>query len=72
MFNSVFAAEYTNKTTGNGLGNDNVNGVYASGLNVYVATTGGLSFTTIPTPPSVSAPIFSLKDKPVMFSEELH
>ena len=37
---------FTNKTTADGLGSDNVYGVYADGLNVYAATNGGLSIST--------------------------
>ena len=38
---------FTNKTTGNsGLGSNSVQGVYASGSNIYAATTGGLSIST--------------------------
>ena len=37
---------FTNKTTANGLGNNAVQGVYASGSNIYAATTGGLSIST--------------------------
>ena len=38
--------DFTNKTTTNGLGNNIVNGVYASGSTVYAATAGGLSIST--------------------------
>jgi len=34
---------FVNKTTANGLGNNNVQGVYASGNNIYAATSGGVS-----------------------------
>ena len=37
---------YTNITTTNGLGNNIVRWVYASGSTVYAATTGGLSIST--------------------------
>ncbi|MCB0195436.1 MAG: choice-of-anchor D domain-containing protein [Anaerolineae bacterium] len=37
---------YINKTTGDGLGSDNVYGVYAEGSTVYAATRGGLSIST--------------------------
>jgi LPXTG-motif cell wall-anchored protein len=39
-------ANFTNKTTHNGLGNNDVFGVYAFGSNVYAATDGGLSIST--------------------------
>ena len=39
-------SSFTNKTTANGLGNNNVNGVYAVGSTVYAATNGGLSIST--------------------------
>ena len=49
---------FTNYTTANGLGANNVYGVYASGSSIYAATQGGLgistnggtSFTTTPPP----------------------
>jgi hypothetical protein len=37
---------FTNYTTTNGLGNNNVRGVYAIGSTVYAATQGGLSIST--------------------------
>jgi hypothetical protein len=37
---------WTNYTTGSGLANDNVNGVYADGSTIYAATSGGLSIST--------------------------
>ncbi len=37
---------YTNKSTGNGLGNAQVNGVYVIGTTFYAATEGGLSIST--------------------------
>ena len=37
---------YTNKTTANGLGNAQVNGVYVTGSTFYAATEGGLSIST--------------------------
>ena len=37
---------YTNYTTANGLGNNQVRGSYASGSAIYVATTGGVSIST--------------------------
>ena len=37
---------FTNATTVNGLGNNRVNEVYASGSTVYAATLGGLSIST--------------------------
>jgi hypothetical protein len=37
---------FTNKTTADGLGDNTVNGVFASGSTVYAATDGGLSIST--------------------------
>jgi hypothetical protein len=37
---------FTNYTTAQGLANNNVQGVYASGSSIYAATTGGLSIST--------------------------
>ena len=37
---------FTNKTTVNGLGDDFLRGVYASGSNIYAATANGLSIST--------------------------
>ena len=37
---------FTNYTTANGLGNNIVYGVYASGSSIYAATDGGLSIST--------------------------
>jgi hypothetical protein len=37
---------FTNTTTANGLGNNFVSGVYASGSSIYAATSGGLSIST--------------------------
>ena len=37
---------FTNYTTGNGLVNNAVTGVYASGSSIYAATFGGLSIST--------------------------
>jgi hypothetical protein len=37
---------FTNYTTAQGLANNNVRGVYASGSNIYAATAGGLSIST--------------------------
>ena len=37
---------FTNYTTTSGLGNNYVNGVYASGSNIYAATNGGLGIST--------------------------
>jgi hypothetical protein len=37
---------FTNKTTANGLGSNDVNGVYVVGNTIYAATTGGLSIST--------------------------
>ncbi|WP_018621515.1 FG-GAP-like repeat-containing protein [Spirosoma luteum] len=37
---------YTNRTTANGLGNNNVRGVYVVGSTVYAATDGGLAIST--------------------------
>ena len=39
-------ASFTNKTTANGLGNNFVSGVFASGSTAYAATNGGLSIST--------------------------
>jgi hypothetical protein len=39
-------AVFTNKNTGDGLGSNTVNGVYAVGSTVYAATAGGLSIST--------------------------
>jgi hypothetical protein len=39
-------ATFTNKTTANGLGDNLVHGVYASGSTVYAATDRGLSIST--------------------------
>jgi hypothetical protein len=39
-------ANFTNKTTADGLGNNIVRGVYVDGSNVYAATDGGLSIST--------------------------
>ncbi|MBP6483095.1 MAG: IPTL-CTERM sorting domain-containing protein [Rhodoferax sp.] len=39
-------ATFTNKTTANGLGSNDVYGVFASGSTVYAATAGGLSIST--------------------------
>jgi hypothetical protein len=36
-------ASFTNKTTSNGLGGNNVKGIYVSGNKVFAATSGGLS-----------------------------
>jgi hypothetical protein len=43
---SVAPTTFTNKTTSNGLGNNLVWGVFASGSTVYAATDGGLSIYT--------------------------
>jgi hypothetical protein len=40
------AYTFTNKTTGNGLGSNSVNGVFAVGDTVYAATSNGLSIST--------------------------
>ena len=37
---------FTNYTTASGLGDNSVNGVYASGSNIYAATYGGLGIST--------------------------
>ena len=37
---------WTNYTTGSGLANNGVNGVYAAGSTIYAATDGGLSVST--------------------------
>ena len=37
---------FTNYTTASGLGYNSVNGVYASGSNIYAATNGGLGIST--------------------------
>jgi hypothetical protein len=42
---------FTNYTTANGLGNNSVRGVYASGSSIYVATEGGLSIAQLPSTP---------------------
>ena len=39
-------ANFTNKTTANGLGDNIVLGVYTEGMNVYAATEGGLAIST--------------------------
>lgn len=38
---------FTNLTTGEGLGSNDVRGVYASGGTIYAATGGGLSIATV-------------------------
>ena len=43
---TVTVETWTNKTTANGLGDNQVMGVYANGLKVYAATYGGLSIST--------------------------
>ena len=48
---------FTNSTTANGLGNNSVNGVYASGSTIYAATAGGLSISQLPSPNPVPAPL---------------
>jgi hypothetical protein len=48
---------FTNYTTTNGLVNNHVNGVYASGSNIYAATYGGLSFAQQSDPNPVPAPL---------------
>ncbi len=45
-FTTANAQTFTNKTTANGLGNNTVRGVFASGSTVYAATSGGLSIST--------------------------
>ena len=41
---------WTNYTTGSGLANDVVRGVYATGSTVYAATSGGLSVGVVAVP----------------------
>ena len=50
---------FTNTTTANGLGDNTVNGVYASGSTIYAATDGGLSISqqSDPTPSAVPGPL---------------
>jgi hypothetical protein len=50
---------FTNYTTANGLGDNNVRGVYASGSTIYAATDGGLSIAqqSDPTPSAVPGPL---------------
>jgi len=51
---------FTNKTTANsGLGSNSVSGVYASGSNIYAATSGGLSIAqqSDPSPSAVPGPL---------------
>jgi hypothetical protein len=51
-------SNWTNYTTANGLGNNQVFGVYASGSSVYAATNGGLSIAQLPpTPVDVPGPL---------------
>ena len=52
-------SSFTNYTTTNGLGNNSVYGVYASGSNIYAATNGGLSIAqqSDPTPSAVPGPL---------------
>ena len=45
-------SSFTNYTTAQGLGNNNVFGVYADGGNIYAATGGGLSIAQQSDPPS--------------------
>ena len=49
---------YTTTSTNNGLGSNNVNGVYASGSNIYAATGGGLSIASDPNPVPAPLPLF--------------
>jgi hypothetical protein len=42
---------FTNYTTANGLGNNFVRGVYASGSSIYAATLDGLSIAQLPPTP---------------------
>ena len=44
--NGPACANFSNRTTAHGLGNNFVNGVHAVGSNVYAATNGGLSIST--------------------------
>ena len=52
-------SSFTNYTTAQGLGNNDVYGVYASGSNIYAATNGGLSIAqqSDPTPSAVPGPL---------------
>ena len=43
---AMASVTWTNYTTTNGLGNNNVTGVYASGGTIYAATSGGVSVST--------------------------
>ncbi len=49
---------FTNYTTANGLGNNIVLGVYASGSIIDAATTGGLSIAQLPQPVPGPLPLF--------------
>ncbi len=44
--NGPACANFSNRTTAHGLGNNFVNGVHAAGSTVYAATSGGLSIST--------------------------
>ena len=50
---------FTNYTTANGLGDDFLRGVYASGSSIYAATSDGLSIAqqSDPTPSAVPGPL---------------
>ena len=50
---------FTNKTTSDGLGSNFVYDIYASGNNIYAATSGGLSIAqqSDPTPTPVPGPL---------------
>ena len=45
-------SSWTNYTISQGLGNNDVRGVYASDSSIYAATTGGLSIAPLSSPPS--------------------
>ena len=44
--NGPDCTNFTNKTTVNGLGSNDIQGVYTTGSTIYVATTDGLSIST--------------------------
>ena len=66
---AAHAQVFTNFTTANGLGNNVVYGVYASGSTVYAATQGGLSISL--DPPTSAAPIPTMSEWAMIFMASL-
>lgn len=50
---------FTNKTTADGLGNNQVSGVYASGNTIYAGTESGLSIATETQPVPAPLPVLA-------------